>query len=172
MSALASLAGDGEKIAELMGAVETRVTGGIGAKSAAIMRMIRSVVTSVSAKLPDMVDSMLQNVASAVGQLTPELVMGLLAEDASSVQAGQDRVMDAVVSHMPDRAIASFVSRNVIAEGSPTERLAQAFSPRWSTTRSHRERHPLARQRRRRGVGTRRPQTNSTASGLRWRRNS
>jgi HEAT repeat protein len=139
MSALASLAGDGEKIAELMGAVETRVTGGIGAKSAAIMRMIRSVVTSVSAKLPDMVDSMLQNVASAVGQLTPELVMGLLAEDASSAQAGQDRVMDAVVSHMPDRAIASFVSRNVIAEGSPTERLAQAFSSLVNDTQ-HRER--------------------------------
>jgi len=127
LAALASLAGDGEKLAELMGAVEERSAGGISAKSAAIMRMIRTVLMSVSAKLPDMVDTMLQNVASAVGQLTPELLMGLLAEDANSVHDGQDRVMDNVVSHMPDKLIANFVSRNVIAEGSSTDRLAQAF---------------------------------------------
>jgi len=128
MEALASLAQDGERVAELMGAVETRVSGGIGAKSAAIMRMIRSFVKSVSAKQPEMLDAMLQSVGSAVGQLTPDLLIGLLAEDsANSAQAGHDRVMDSVVSHMSDRAIAGFVSRSVIAEGSPTDRLAQAF---------------------------------------------
>ena len=139
MSALASLAGDGDKIAELMGAVEARSSGGVSAKSAAIMRMIRSVVSSVSAKLPDMVDSMLENVASAVGRLTPEMLMGLLAEDATGAETGQDRVMETVVSRMPDRAIASFVSRNVIAKGSSTDRLAQAFSALVGDTQ-HRER--------------------------------
>ena len=44
------LAEDGDRIAELMGAVEERSTGGIGAKSAALMRMIRGFVKSVSAK--------------------------------------------------------------------------------------------------------------------------
>jgi len=127
ISALAGLAGDQEKIAQLMGAVEARSSGGVGAKSAAIMRMIRSVVMSVRTKLPDMVDTMLQNVASACGELTPEMLMGLLAEDANSTQAGQDPVMGTVVSHMPERAIARFVSRNVISEGTSTDRLAQAF---------------------------------------------
>jgi hypothetical protein len=128
MAALASLAEDGARVAELMSAVETRVSGGIGAKSAAIMRMIRSFVKSVSAKQPEMLDAMLQSVGSAVGQLTPDLLIGLLAEDsANSAQAGHDRVMDSVVSHMSDGAIAGFVSRSVIAEGSPTDRLAQAF---------------------------------------------
>lgn len=128
LSALASVAGDGERIAELMGAVEGRSTGGVKAKSAAIMRMIRSFVQSVSAKKPEMLDLMLQNVGSAVGHLTPELLIGLLTEDAEAGEGtGHDRVMESVVSHMSDRAIAGFVSRNVIAEGSPTDRLAQAF---------------------------------------------
>ena len=35
--------------------------------------------------------------------------------------------MDAVVSHMSDRAIAGFVSRNIVSDGTPTDRLAQAF---------------------------------------------
>ncbi len=136
---LASLAGDGEKIAELMGAVEDRASGGVGAKSAAIMRMIRSVVMSVSAKLPDMVDNALQHLAAAVGQLTPEMLIGLLAEDAGAADTGQDRIMDTVVNHMADGAIAGFVSRNVIAEGSPTDRLAQAFQALVNDTQ-HRER--------------------------------
>ena len=131
MSDLLGLAGDAAGVMELMGAVEHRAEGGVGAKSAALMRMIRGFVTSVSKKQPEMMDPMLRNVASAVGQLTPEMVMGLLAEDAAGGGAGGDsaqtRVMDAVLSHMSDRAIAGFVSRNVIAEGSPTDRLAQAF---------------------------------------------
>jgi hypothetical protein len=128
MSALAALAEDGDRIAELMGAVEERSTGGVGAKSAAIMKMIRSFVKSVSAKQPDKLDAMLSNVASAVGQLTPEMLIGLLAEDAAvHADTGEDQVMESVVSHMSDRAVAGFVSRSVIAQGTPTDRLAQAF---------------------------------------------
>jgi hypothetical protein len=37
------------------------------------------------------------------------------------------RLMSAVISRMTDGTIASFVSRNVIAESTPTDRLAQAF---------------------------------------------
>ena len=128
MSALAALAEDGDRIAELMGAVEERSTGGIGKKSAAIMRMIRSFVKSVSAKQPEMLDAMLRNVGSAVGQMTPDQLIGLLAEDsATNTDAGEDRVMESVVRHMSDKAIAGFVSRGVITEGTPLDRLAQAF---------------------------------------------
>ena len=113
-----------------MGAVEQRAEGGIGVKTAAVMRMIRGFVATVSQKQPEMLDPTLRNVASAVGQLTPEMIMGLLNEDAAgSIRGGttEDRVMDAVVSHMSDRAIAGFVSRNVMSDGTPTDRLAQAF---------------------------------------------
>ncbi len=130
ISELLGLAGDADRVMEMMGAVEQRAEGGIGVKSAALMRMIRGFVTTVSKKQPEMLDPALRNVASAVGQLTPEMIMGLLAEDASGGSGGEsqeDRVMDAVFSHMSDRAIAGFVSRNVIADGTPTDRLAQAF---------------------------------------------
>ena len=130
MSELLGLAGDADRVIEMMGAVEHGAEGGVGAKSAALMRMIRGFVTTVSQKQPELLDPMLRNVATAVGQLTPEMLMGLLNEDASSSGAGEtreNRVMDAVLSHMSDRAIAGFVSRNVIAEGTPTDRLAQAF---------------------------------------------
>ena len=128
MSELLELAGSAERVSELMTTLEDRVQGGIGAKSAAVMRMIRGFVEAVSKRQPDMLDPMLRNVASAVGQLTPEMIMGLLTEDAADAgRTNQDRVMDAVLSHMSDQTIAGFVSRNLIAEGSPTDRLAQAF---------------------------------------------
>ena len=143
MSDLLGLAGDADGVMELMGAVEHRAEGGVGAKSAALMRMIRGFVTSISKTQPEMMDPMLRNVASAVGQLTPEMVMGLLAEDAAGGGADgnstEARVMDAVLSHMSDGAIAGFVSRNVIAEGTPTDRLAQAFQALVNDT-SQRER--------------------------------
>src|SRR5262249_25630700 len=95
---------------------------------AAIMRMIRSFVKSVKAKQPEMLDAMLRNVGSAVGQLTPELLISLLAEDASGQKdTGEDQVMASVVSHISRSAIAGLVCRRVMPEGTPTDRLAQAF---------------------------------------------
>ena len=129
ISELLGIAGDADRVMEMMGAVEQRSEGGVGAKSAALMRMIRGFVTSVSQKQPELLDPMLRNVASAVGQLTPEMIMGLLHEEASGLAGDtkEGRVMDAVLIHMSDKAIAGFVSRNVIAEGTSTDRLAQAF---------------------------------------------
>lgn len=128
MAELLAMAGDSERISELMSTIEKSASGGVGAKSAAVMRMIRGFIQTVSQKQPEMLESALSNVASAVGQLTPEMVMAVLTEDAQ--QAGKtatERAMDAVLSHMPDQAIAGFVSRNVIAEGHATDRLAHAF---------------------------------------------
>jgi len=132
---LLELAGDAERMAELMNTIETKAQGGISAKSAAVMRMIRGFVDAVTAKQPEMLAPMLANVASAVGQLTPEMVMALLTEDAATAgKTKSERVMDAVLSHMSDQAIAGFVSRNVIAEGTATDRLAQAFQALVSDT--------------------------------------
>ncbi len=90
---------------------------------------------AVKQRQPEMLDPTLSNVATAVGQLTPEMVMAVLNDDAA--EAGKnatERVMDAVLSHMPDQAIAGFVSRNVIAEGTATDRLAHAFQALVSDT--------------------------------------
>ena len=128
LAELLGMAGDAERISELMSSVETAASGGVSAKSAAVMRLIRGFIDAVKTQQPELLTPALSNVGTAVGQLTPEMVIGVLTEDAQ--QAGKtasERVMDAVLTHMPDKAIAGFVSRNVIAEGSATDRLAHAF---------------------------------------------
>ena len=128
MTELLALAGDSVRVAELMSTIERSASGGIGAKSAAVMRMIRGLIQAVADRQPEKLDPTLSTVATAVGQLTPEMIMGLLTEDASdSSKTAGERVMDAVLGHMSDQSIAGFVSRNVIAEGTATDRLAQAF---------------------------------------------
>ncbi|HXD72594.1 MAG TPA: HEAT repeat domain-containing protein [Vicinamibacterales bacterium] len=135
MAEFLAMAGDAEKVAELMAAIENSSSGTIGAKSAAVMRMIRGLLQAVTQRSPEQLAPTLGNVATAVGQLTPDMVMGLLTDDAAeSNRSATDRVMDAVLSHMPDKAIAGFVSRNVIADGTATDRLAQAFQALVSDT--------------------------------------
>jgi hypothetical protein len=128
MAELLAMVGDAQRVAELMSTIEKAASGGVSAKSAAVMRMIRALIQAVSSRQPHALAPALGSVATAVGQLTPEMIMGLLNEDA--VEAGKsesERVMDAVLTHMPDKVVAGFVSRNVIAEGTATDRLAQAF---------------------------------------------
>src|SRR5260370_18617745 len=62
--------------------------------------------------------------ASAIGQVSPEVMLGLLHEQHDDEGP---RLMQAVVSRMTDHTIARFVSRQVIAESAPTDRLALAF---------------------------------------------
>jgi len=68
---------------------------------------------------------LLRNAAAAMGSLSPELLMGLLAQDAERTEG--PALTTAVVGRMSEGTIATFVSTNVIANGSATERLAQAF---------------------------------------------
>jgi hypothetical protein len=136
---LLGIAGDTDRVIEIMGTVEKRTEGGLASKTASLMRMIRGFVSTVSRNDADRVDPMLRNMASAVGELSPDLLMGLLSDDASS--GDEARVMDAIVSRMTDRTIARFVSRNVIADvGTPTDRLAQAFQ---TLVRNPDDRHRL-----------------------------
>lgn len=123
---LLGIAGDLDRVVEMMGAVQDRTEGGAGTKTSALMRMIRGFVSTVSRNDADRLDPTLRNMASAFGHLSPDMLLGLMSQRRDG---GDDaRVMDAIVSRMTDRTIARFVSKNVIADGgTPTDRLALAF---------------------------------------------
>jgi HEAT repeat protein len=123
-----SLAGDAARLTEIIEALEQRAEGsggGLNAKTAALLRMLKGIVEAVSKQAPERLDPVLHNMAGAVGRLSPDTLMGLLAT-AGDAEEGP-RLMSAVISRMTDGTIAGFVSRNVIAETSATDRLAQAF---------------------------------------------
>jgi HEAT repeat protein/PBS lyase HEAT-like repeat-containing protein len=123
---LLGIAIDSDKLAEMMATLEGSVDagGGVGAKTAALMRMLRGIIDVVSKKDPEQVEPVLRSMAAAVGQVSPDMMLGLLNH-----QPDEDapRLMQAVVSRMTDHTIARFVSRHVIAQNAPTDRLAQAF---------------------------------------------
>jgi hypothetical protein len=123
---LLGIAVDSERLAELMGSLEASSdgSGGIGAKTAALMRMLRGIVEVVSKNDPDRLEPVLRSMASAVGQCTPDMLLGLMGHRDDDEGP---RLVQAVVSRMTDTTIARFVSRHVISESAPTDRLALAF---------------------------------------------
>jgi hypothetical protein len=123
---LLGIALDSDKLSEMMATLEHSVDrgGGIGAKTAALMRMLRGIIDVVSKSDPERLEPVLRNMASAVGQVSPDMMLGLLNQQA---EEDGPRLMQAVVSRMTDHTIAKFVSRHVIAESAPTDRLALAF---------------------------------------------
>jgi hypothetical protein len=127
MRELLGIAGDTTRLAELMASLEARAEpgGGVTAKTAAVMRMLETIVEAIRQRAPDRLDPVLRNVAGAVGQLSPDVLMGLLTHHGDGEEAPE--LMNAVVSRMTERTIAQFVAKNVIAESSATDRLAQAF---------------------------------------------
>jgi hypothetical protein len=124
---LISLAGNADQLCDLMSTVESKMetAGGIGAKTAAVLRMLRGIIDVVSKNAPDRVEPILQNMAASVGHLSPEMLLGLLEKRRSADEGAQ--VVQAVTSRMSEDTIAAFVSRQVIAQSSPTDRVAQAF---------------------------------------------
>jgi HEAT repeats/PBS lyase HEAT-like repeat len=132
--ALLDIAGDADRLGDLMAALETRAAeggAGVGAKTTALLRMLRGIVEAVSKSEPDRLDPVLHNMASAVGHLSPDMMMGLLSHGSGAVGDTGDeetpRLVSAVVSRMSEGTIARFVSRNIMTEGTATDRLAQAF---------------------------------------------
>ena len=125
---LLQLAGDSERLPELMADLETRATaqGGITAGAAALLRMLRGIVDAVSKREPDRLEPVLRNMAGAVGRLTPDTLLGLLSRRGDQQDEGS-RVISAVASRMTDSTIAQFVSRNVIDSPSSTDRIAEVF---------------------------------------------
>jgi hypothetical protein len=123
---LLGIAGDSDRLADLMAAVEEGASDsdGVGTKTTALMRMLRGIIDAVSKADPDRLEPVLGNMASAVGRLSAEMLMGLLEQ--REVDEGP-QLMNAVVSRMTDGTIARFVARNVIEESTATDRLAVAF---------------------------------------------
>jgi hypothetical protein len=123
---LLGIAGDSDRLSQLLSTLEASgdSAGGIGAKTAALMRMLRGIVEAVSQNDPEHLEPVLRNMASAVGQCSPDMLLGLMGhrEDDEG-----PRLVQAVVSRMTDTTIARFVSRHVISESAPTDRLALAF---------------------------------------------
>ena len=124
---LIGIAGDADRLADLMAAVEDGAnegSGGVAAKTAALLRMLRGIMDAVSNNAPDSVEPVLQNMASAVGQLSPDVLLGLMRQRD---HAEGPPLMNSVVSHMTDNTIARFVARNVASDATATDRLAIAF---------------------------------------------
>src|SRR5439155_16471943 len=130
IQALVEIAGDAEKLAELVSALETRggEGGGLG-KTAALLRVLHGIVNAVSKSNPDRLDPLLKNMAFAVGRLSAEGMLSLLSHGAGVARGESDetpRLVNAVVSRMSETTIARFVAHNVV-ENTPIDRLAQAF---------------------------------------------
>jgi hypothetical protein len=123
---LLGIAGDGDRLADLMASLEAAgdSAAGIGAKTAALMRMLRGIIEAVSKDDPERLEPVLRNMASAVGQCSPDMLLGLMGHRDDDEGP---RLVQAVVSRMTDTTIARFVSRHVISESAPTDRLALAF---------------------------------------------
>jgi hypothetical protein len=98
--------------------------GGLAAKTAALMRLLRGIVETVSKNDPDRLEPVLRSMASAVGQCSPDMLLGLIGHRDDDEGP---RLVQAVVSRMTDTTIARFVSRHVISDSAPTDRLALAF---------------------------------------------
>ena len=132
LAGLLEIAGDAERLGNLMTALDARATTGgqtLEGKTAAIVRLIQGVVNSVNARQPDAIEPVLRNIASAIGQLSPEMMVSLLSHGggATGAPSSATDLVGSVVNRMTDSTIAQFVARNAIAEGTATDRLAQAF---------------------------------------------
>ena len=123
---LIGVAGDPERLAQLMSTADRTADagGGLGARTAAVLRMMRSVIDAISKKEPQRLEGVLRNMAAAVGQLSADVLMGLLDQHDDDEAP---KLVQAIVSRMSDGTIAKFVARQVIADGTATDRLAQAF---------------------------------------------
>ena len=126
---LLGIAADSEKLSELMASLERSADGsgdggGIGVNAAAMMRMLRGIVEVVSTNDPDQLEPALKHMAAAAGHCSPAMLLGLIGHQSGD-QGSQ--LMQAVVGRMTDTTISRFVSRHIIADGTATDRLAQAF---------------------------------------------
>src|SRR5439155_8147216 len=120
IQALVEIAGDADKLADLVATLEARAPGaGAATKTATLLRVLQSIVTAVGKSSPDKMEPVLRNMAAAVGRLTAEGMLSLMSHGAG-VAPGQHphdetpQLVSAVVSRMSETTIARFVAHNVI----------------------------------------------------------
>lgn len=120
---------DTDALAAVFGQLDETVAaagGNIGARAAALVRLLHGLVNAVHERAPQHDDRIMRELATALGHATPDLLLSLMAQ--AREQAGAEAsAADAVVRHMPDGTIASFVAANVMSSTAPLDRVAQAF---------------------------------------------
>ena len=130
IQALVEIAGDADKLADLVAALEARAGegGGAAAKTAALLRVLQGIVSAVSKTNPENLDGILRNMAVAVGRLSADVMLGLLSQGGGlgSLHEDTSHIVSAVISRMSESTIARFVAHNVV-ENTPIDRVAQAF---------------------------------------------
>lgn len=127
---LVEVAAHADRLGDLVSALEARSTeggSGLSTKATALLRMLRGILDAVGKAQPDRVEPVLRNMATALGRLSADGMVALLTQDSSSADAETAPVLGAVLGRMSDGTIAHFVAQNLITEGTPTDRLAQAF---------------------------------------------
>lgn len=128
LKALLEVAGDADRLAELVLLLEERAGsgGGIRAQTAALMRMLKGIAEVVAKTDPQRLEPVMRNMAVAIGGLSPELLLELLSGQKERAEGAADLVLQ-VVNRMSDGTIAGFVAKSLAAEKGATGRLALAF---------------------------------------------
>jgi hypothetical protein len=99
---------------------------GLNARAAALVRLLRGIVSAVHARAPQRTEPVMRDLAMALGRQSPDMMLSLLSQGREEDDASS-RVVNSVMSRMPDGTIASFVARHAVGPGAPIERVAQAF---------------------------------------------
>jgi HEAT repeat protein len=128
LQALADLARDEQRVHDFVADLDRRTaTAGIPARTAALVRLLRRLVEAAATD-QEHFEVALRNVASALGRVSPDLMLELLSQRTGGFdQDASSRIIGEVVGRMSDQTIAHFVAREVVTEGSSTERLEHAF---------------------------------------------
>ena len=120
-----------DQLADLVATLEATGTDtghDVTSRVTALIRLLSSAIEVVKHRESDHAESVIQNMATAIGRLSPDMMVGLLAERGKDQgEAATPGIVDAVVSRMPDQAIAGFVARNSLNHNVSIERVAQAF---------------------------------------------
>jgi hypothetical protein len=124
-----SMLGDSTRFGEFLERLQSAEGGDgqISARAAALITLVQRMLETTSqwpkAQGEDVV---LQTAADAVEKLTPEMLLGLVKQ-TQSANKDHAQVATAVVNHIKDDTIASFVANSVVTARGASDRLAQAF---------------------------------------------
>jgi hypothetical protein len=120
---------EAERGTDLLSRFQARLAGqSAETKAAAFINLLKRVAEQVTERQPRQFDAVFRQIASQSVALGADTLAGVLRERRSpTVMAAGVNVVEALVERIDDEAIADLVSRTVIAERSPTARLAEAF---------------------------------------------
>jgi hypothetical protein len=127
---LSEIAGDPQRLTALVSSLDERAAAsrGIPAWTAALVRMLRAIAERAERTDQEQLEIVLRNMSAALARVSPEMMLELLSHRGpADDRADGLAFVDEVVQRMSDQTIAGFVTRNVVREGTSTQRLAEAF---------------------------------------------